>query len=252
MKNKTFIEFVYSFASWNMVTGRVSGMCVRFLLAQLAFVFLLSTFVCIKPLFAEQVRQLKTQVQLFQENERVLDLAPHKQSAWAEQYASKHKFSTNINLLRQTAVKAFLNDPPGMIAQVNLLTYLLITGDTIAAMEGYMKKNPKADRSAKLSNELNQLRRARSRIIRNFASKKPPRAYAGENPSTAARAQDKSQRYTQFVQLSTQTMNELQNTERELVDTLQTMKRDLDSLWQQYASMRDNEFRTDERIMNVR
>ena len=33
--------------------------------------------------------------------------------------------------------------------------------------------------------------------------------------------------YTQFVQMSTQLMNELQNTERELVDSLQTMHRNV-------------------------
>ena len=51
--------------------------------------------------------------------------------------------------------------------------------------------------------------------------------------------------------MSTQLTNELQNTERELVDALQTMHRDLESLWQAYESMREEGFRTNERIMRV-
>jgi hypothetical protein len=103
-----------------------------------------------------------------------------------------------------------------------------------------------------LLEKLDQVQEARTTVIRNFARTKPPQAYAGQNPQTAARAQDRSQRYTQFVQMSTQLMSELQNTERELVDALQTMQRDLDNLWQTYASMRDEEFRTNERIMQIR
>jgi len=100
--------------------------------------------------------------------------------------------------------------------------------------------------------KLAQVRKARARVIRNFAKKLPPAAYAGDSKESAARAQNRDQRYTQFVQLSTQLMGELQNTERELVDILQTIKRDLDNFWSAYAAMRDNEFRTNERIMTIR
>jgi hypothetical protein len=52
--------------------------------------------------------------------------------------------------------------------------------------------------------------------------------------------------------MSTQLMNELQNTERELVDRLQTMDRDMQTFWQSYAGFRDEEFRTNERAITTR
>jgi hypothetical protein len=100
--------------------------------------------------------------------------------------------------------------------------------------------------------KIDRVREARSTIIRNFARSKPPRAYAGQDPELAARAQDKSHRYTQFVQMSTQLMNEIHNTERELMDALQTMQMDLDGLWRTYRSMRDEELRTNDRILQNR
>ena len=67
-----------------------------------------------------------------------------------------------------------------------------------------------------------------------------------------ARAQEQAQRHSQFVQMSTQLMGELQNSERELIDVLETMKRDADNTMQSHGAMRDSEFRTSERVMTVR
>ena len=221
---------------------------VRFLSVQLTAVLLLMGVLYLNSAIAEQTGETKSQIKVFEEIERVYELAPSRQSVWANQYASKHSLSTDIKGLRKSSQKAFPNDPPGMIAQIDLIAYLFITGDTIAAVDGYLNKNPDTQGYGKIKDKLNKLSRTRSNIIQKFANKKPPRAYAGDDPELAARTQDKSKRYTQYVQLSTQLMNEIQNTERELVDILQTMKRDLDNLWQAYASMRDNDFRTKERL----
>jgi hypothetical protein len=59
---------------------------------------------------------------------------------------------------------------------------------------------------------------ATQQAISNFARSKPPRAYAGVNPQSAARSQQISASGAQPVQVNTQTMGELQNTERELID----------------------------------
>ena len=138
--------------------------------------------------------------------------------------------------------------------KLHMILLLIMMGDITGALRAYTALMDRDFRafSRQVLKKLGLVRRARSRVIRNFATHKPPRAYAGENPQSAARAQDRAQRYTQFVQLSTQAMGELQNAERELVDILQTMKRDLDNHWQAYASMRDNEFRTTERLMTIR
>jgi len=138
--------------------------------------------------------------------------------------------------------------------KISKILLLIMMGDVVGALRQYTAMMDRDFRkfSRDIINKLGLVRRARARVIRNFAQNKPPRAYAGSDPNSAARAQDMAQKYTQTVQLSTQLMSELQTSERNLVDYLQTMKRDLDNMWQAYASMRDNEFRTNERLMTVR
>jgi hypothetical protein len=130
----------------------------------------------------------------------------------------------------------------------------IMMGDVIGALRSYsiLMDEDMRQLSRLIVEKIDRVREARSTIIRNFARSKPPRAYAGQDPELAARAQDKSHRYTQFVQMSTQLMNEIHNTERELMDALQTMQMDLDGLWRTYRSMRDEELRTNDRILQNR
>lgn len=190
---------------------------------------------------------------VFDETESVLALAPEAQVSWARSYASDSGPLASAAEIETAIRAAFPNDPPGMRAQTHAILLLIMMGDVVGALRSYtmlMDQDLRAF-SRQVMEKLGQVRRARARVIRNFATKKPPRAYAGDNPKSAARAQDKAQRYTQFVQLSTQLMGELQANERELIDILQTMQRDLDNVWQAYASMRDQDFRTKERIMRI-
>jgi hypothetical protein len=140
------------------------------------------------------------------------------------------------------------------MVRMNMILLLILMGDVTGALRAYTSMMDRDFRTfaRQVMNKLGKVRQARARVIRNFANNKPPKAYAGDNPQSAARAQDQAQRYTQYVQLSTQLMGELQSTERELVDTLQTMKRDIDNFWQSYASMRDAEGRVNERLMTTR
>lgn len=138
--------------------------------------------------------------------------------------------------------------------KIHMILLQIMMGDIVGALRSYsllMERDLRAF-SRLIVKKLDGVRKARSMVIRNFARTKPPRAYAGQNPQTAARAQDRSSKYTQFVQMNTQLMNELQNTERELVDALGTQKRDLDNFLQSYASMRDDDKRVSERIMTTR
>jgi hypothetical protein len=138
--------------------------------------------------------------------------------------------------------------------RVRVVLSLILMGDIAGALREYARKTDANMRqfSRPIVEKLDKLSLARARVIRKFATTKPPRAYGGSDPQQAARAQDKAARYTQWVQLSTQVMNELQNTERELMDALQTMHRDLEDFWQSYASLRDQVFRTNERVMTTR
>jgi hypothetical protein len=138
--------------------------------------------------------------------------------------------------------------------KIHMILLQIMMGDIVGALRSYavlMDRDMRAF-TRLIVKKLDAVRHARSQVIRNFARTKPPRAYAGQNPSQAARAQDRSSRYTQFVQMSTQLMNELQNTERELVDALQSMHRNMQTFWESYAGFRDQEFRTNERVMTMR
>ncbi len=141
-----------------------------------------------------------------------------------------------------------------MHVQTSLITLLILQGDVVGAMRAQIRTSERQNRKVNrlLLQKLDQVRKARSSVIRDFARTKPPHAYAGKNPATAARAQDRSSRYTQFVQMSTQLMSELQNTERELLDQLEGSRRALNELWEAYAGLREAEFRTTRRVTTVR
>ena len=216
----------------------------------LVLLFFLSSKVGI----AENVRENTSLKPVFEETETVLVLAPSSQVAWARSYASQYGYRSSAREIQAAVKSAFPNDPPAMHAQISLITRLIMMGDIVGALRSYTLLQDKQARqfTQALVKKLDAVQQARSQVIRNFARTRPPRAYAGNNPQSAARAQDRSARYTQFVQISTQLMNELQQTERELMDALQTMQQDLQQLWEAYASMRDEESRTTKKIMTLR
>lgn len=188
---------------------------------------------------------------IFDEMEPVARTAPGAQISWAH---ARPGGLGNAAALRSDVQASFPKDPEGMRAQTALLASLLRSGELLAAAKRIAEKQkPKTPGvTPTLAARIETLHQTRSRILRDFATSKPPHVYAGNNPQSAARAQDSSARYTQFVQMSTQLMSELQNTERELMDALQGAERDLESFWQAYSSMRDESFRTNERVIKVR
>lgn len=191
---------------------------------------------------------------VFDELEPVLAQAPARQVEWARTWASGRNPRPRAADVRAAVARAFPDDSAEMQAQTSLIALLILQGDVLGALRSFAVRFAATDRAFNrtIVQALDRVRDARSTVIRNFARTKPPRAYAGQNPSQAARAQDRAARYTQFVQMSTQLMNELQNTERELVDALQTMHRDLETFWQSYASLRDESARTNQRIIEWR
>jgi len=138
--------------------------------------------------------------------------------------------------------------------KIHMILLQIMMGDIVGALRSYavLMDRDLRNFTRLIVDKLDKVREARSQVIRNFANTKPPTAYAGSNPASAARSQDRSAKYTQYVQMSTQLMGELQNTERELVDALQTEHRDLQTFWESYAGFRDQEFRTNDRVMTIR
>ncbi len=197
------------------------------------------------------IRNVRTGV--FEETESALAGMPPDQVAWARSFASSRGYRPTRTEIEGEISAAFPHASSKQKIKIHMILLQIMMGDIVGALRSYAVLMDRDMRQfSRLTLEkLDQVQKARSTIIRNFAREKPPRAYGGQDPQIAARAQDKSQRYTQFVQMSTQLMNEIQNTERELVDALQTMHRDLESLWQAYGSMRDEELRTNEGVTRV-
>lgn len=187
----------------------------------------------------------------FDESEEVLALLPDDQAGWVHAFARGPGRDVDRARVEAAIGGAFPDASPEQKIKIHMILLQVMMEDVTGALRSYavVMDRDLGSISDDLVQTLEEVRRARARVIRNFAHQKPPRAYAGDDPGAAARAQDRAQRYTQFVQLSTQLMGELEASERELVDVLQTMKRDADSFWQAYSSMRDEESGTRARIM---
>jgi len=138
--------------------------------------------------------------------------------------------------------------------KMNLILMQIMMGDIVGALRSYAVLR---DRDARqftqtIMDKLDKVRTARTQVIQNFGATTPPQAYAGNDSAEAARAQDRSSKYTQYVQMSTSLMSELQDTEKELMDAETEVTRDNQSFWESYAGFRDQEFKTADRVMSVR
>jgi hypothetical protein len=198
------------------------------------------------------IRNMRAAV--FAETESALALMTPDQADWARSFASTRGYRASRGDIEAAMDGAFPHASPEEKIRIHMILLQIMMGDVIGALRSYsiLMDEDMRQLSRLIVEKIDRVREARSTIIRNFARSKPPRAYAGQDPELAARAQDKSHRYTQFVQMSTQLMNEIHNTERELMDALQTMQMDLDGLWRTYRSMRDEELRTNDRILQNR
>lgn len=143
---------------------------------------------------------------------------------------------------------------PEQKVTIHIILLQIMIGDIVGALHRYAATNDRDERvfTRAAVADLVRIRQASERVLAAFARQQPPRAYAGKAPGQSARAQDRTAKYTQFVQMSTQLLNELQNTERELVDALQTQFRNLETFWQAVAAFRDETFRTNDRVMTIR
>lgn len=180
----------------------------------------------------------------------------HLQSAvdCAANRISLGKSALALNGIQQDLVKAFPDATGKEQTQMSLVSLMVMMGDVVGALRAYAQLTDRqsAQFSHQVADKLDAIGEAREKILWNFAQQQPPKAYAGSDPQQAARSQDRQSKYTQFVQMTTQLMNEFQNTERELLDALSEARRNVDSLWESYAGLRDDDSRTTDRILHDR
>ena len=138
--------------------------------------------------------------------------------------------------------------------KMNLISMQVVMGDVTGALQSMITKSEQQNRqfNHQIVDKFDEIREARDKVIRAFAEMKPPRAYAGSNPETSARSQDRQSAYTQFVQMTTQLMSEYQNKERDLVDELNEVRRSVDSLWEAYFGFKEQDSRTTSRVIQER
>ena len=189
------------------------------------------------------------------------DEASYEEIAWALGEAERRRRQprtafdpVSIGQAIDQATRQSRDRGPEQKVKIHMILLQIMMGDIVGALRSYAATNDRDERvfTRAAVADLNRIRQARERVLAAFARKQPPRAHAGNVPAQSARTQDRAARYTQFVQMSTQLMNELQNTERELVDALQTQFRNLDTFWQAVATFRDQTFRTNDRVMTIR
>lgn len=193
---------------------------------------------------------LATELQL-NDRGRILRSLPDSQADWCVQYAAAHALSDPKKTLDWGAMETDLNNAfPNMGSEQKIKMRLLLLqiqmGDVAGALRSMVNISESRNKEFNrlLLEKLDKISEEKSKILQNFAKQKPPRAYAGSDPQGAVRSQDKSAKYTQWVQVNTQLMSEVQNTERELLDTLSQMRRQEEELWEAYASIKEAEART--------
>lgn len=140
------------------------------------------------------------------------------------------------------------------MVKMHIIMLHILMGDLAAALKAYLvlyQKDKKIyDRM--IVKKLGKVRRAKQQAIQTFALYQPPRPYTGKSAPLAARAQRAASKYTQYVQLSTQHMGQLDESIRMLFDGLSTSEREFNNLWQEYKTILDAALRTTERVAQSR
>ncbi len=86
--------------------------------------------------------------------------------------------------------------------------------------------------------QLNRVRETKSKILKAIALKPPPPANASGNPTAAADAQNKQAKYTQWVSVSQQLMQEVQQSERTIMDVMKDRMEAKSRLWEFYTDFK--------------
>jgi len=134
-----------------------------------------------------------------------------------------------------------------MKVKMRMIMFLILMGDVVGAVRAMVFESEKQNRmfNRLLVKQLNKVREAKSKILLAMSRKSPPTAHDNtNNPSGAARDQNRQAKYTQWVSVTTQLMSEVQNTERQLTDLLSEGRRNINELWESYSGIKEAEART--------
>jgi hypothetical protein len=136
--------------------------------------------------------------------------------------------------------------------KMNMVLLMIMMGDVAGALREMALESEKQNQQFNelLVKKLQEVQEAKRKVLATFASKPPPTAHDNTNdPQGAARDQNKAAKYTQWVVVATQTMSELQESERELMDVLSEGRRNVNDLWEAYEGMKESEGRTTRKIL---
>lgn len=134
-----------------------------------------------------------------------------------------------------------------MKVKMRMIMFLILMGDVVGAVRAMVYESERQNRmfNRLLVKQLNKVRESKSKVLLAMARKSPPTAHDNtNNPSGAARDQNRQAKYTQWVSVTTQLMSELQNTERQLMDLLSEGRRNINELWEGYSGLKEAEART--------
>lgn len=134
-----------------------------------------------------------------------------------------------------------------MKVKMRMIMFLILMGDVVGAVRAMVFESERQNRmfNRLLVKQLNTVRESKSKVLLAMARKSPPKAHDNtNNPSGAARDQNRQAKYTQWVSVTTQLMSELQNTERQLTDLLSEGRRNINELWESYSGFKEAEART--------
>ncbi len=138
--------------------------------------------------------------------------------------------------------------------RLSRMLVLIMMGDLVGAMRVYWHILERdSARLARASLEkLNKVREVKQRLVYNMAHARIPKAYAGQDKKQGANSQDQASEFNVFMQTNNQAISEVSNLEREIVDGIVSIRREVDNFGQAFASLRDSVSRLDERIMQFR
>ncbi len=137
-------------------------------------------------------------------------------------------------------------------AKMRMILFMILTGDVVGAMRSVVFESERDNRifNRILLKQLNGIRKAKSKVLMAMGRKKPPTAHDNTNdPAGAARDQNKQATYTQWVTITTNLMQEISQTERELTDEMAEGRRQVNDRWEALKGLADNEDRTNQALL---
>jgi hypothetical protein len=141
-----------------------------------------------------------------------------------------------------------------MRIKMTKLMFMIMMGDVVGAVREMVFESEKQNRmlNRTLVKQLDKVREAKSKILLAMGQNNPPPAHDNTNdPAGAARDQNRQAKYTQWVSVTTQLMSEVQQTERELLDTLSEGRKDIDQLWEAYSGLKEADARTTRTVIQA-